>query len=213
MKAYIFDLDGTLLDSMGIWEQIDIDFLAKRDITVPHDYIEKIAAMSPTEVARYTIDRFGLPDSVEGLIAEWDNMAAYAYGHTIPMKPYAREYLHALRERGARLAIATSLSSALYEPALKNHCLASMFDVICSTNEVGCGKTNPDVFLLAARKLGVRPEDCCVFEDIPEAIQSAKQVGMTVYGVYDEASKQQWTYIQQIADGALYDFSAAPLPT
>ncbi len=212
MKAYIFDLDGTLLDSLWIWDQIDVDFLKKRGIEVPPDYIDAIYSMSFPESAEYTISRFGLPDKADDLMREWNDMAAYAYGNTIPLKPYAREYLHALKEKGVKLGVATSLPVVLYEPALKNNGLYELFDVICSSDEAACGKTKPDIFLLAARKLGVDPRDCIVFEDNPQAMQSAKQAGMTVYGIYDETSKEQWQMITRIADGTLYDFKDAPLP-
>lgn len=212
MKSYIFDLDGTLLDSMKVWEQIDVDFLTKRGIEVPSDYINAICSRSFPEAAKYTIDRFGLSESTDALLREWNSMAIYAYGHTVSLKPYAKEYLYTLKRRGTNLGIATSLPAVLYEPALRNHGIMRLFDVICSTDEVGYGKTKPDVFLLAASKLGTDPKDCMVFEDILQAILSAKLAGMTVYGVYDESSKEHWTLIQQIADGVLYDFNDAPLP-
>ncbi|HBD85883.1 MAG TPA: HAD family hydrolase [Clostridiales bacterium] len=212
MNAYIFDLDGTLLDSMDVWEQIDIDFLIKRGFEVPPDYINAVCARSFTEAAVYTIERFDLPDSVDDLLREWNGMAVYAYGHTVPLKPYAREYLAALREREFKLGIATSLPAAPYEPALHNHGIIELFDAICSTDEVAYGKTKPDVFLLAARKLGASTAECVVFEDIPQAIRSAKQAGMTVYGIYDESSKAHWALIQEITDGVFYDFRDAPLP-
>lgn len=207
MKAYIFDLDGTLLDSMGIWEQIDVDFLAERGLDVPPDYIDAISSLTFPEAARYTIKRFNLSGSVEDLLSEWNSMAIHAYGNTVLMKPYAKEYLYSIKQKGAKLGIATSLPAELYEPALHNHGIIELFDCICSTDEVPNGKTSPDVFLLAAKKLGISPEECIVFEDIPEAIKSAKLAGMTVYGVYDEASKEHWRLIKEIADGIIYDFA------
>ena len=212
MKAYIFDLDGTLLDSMGVWEQIDVDFLSKRGLDVPEDYINEICSRSFPEAAKYTIERFNLPDSVDDLLNEWNAMAAYAYGHTVPLKPNALEYLTALKNQGAKLAIATSLPAALYEPALQNHGIMDLFDVVCSTDEVAYGKTRPDVFILTAQKLCVPPEMCIVFEDIVQAMQSAKQAGMTVYGVFDQSSSEQWETIKKTADGVIYDFNDAPLP-
>ena len=212
MRAYIFDLDGTLLDSMGVWAHIDAAFLSERGLDVPEDYIDAVSARSFPEAARYTLERFGLPDSVDALLREWNAMAAHAYGHTVPLKPNALAYLTALKGRGARLAIATSLPAALYVPALENHGITGLFDVICSTDEVSCGKTHPDVFLLTARRLGVPPEACVVFEDILEAVQSAKRAGMTVYGVYDAASSVQWKHIEKEADGVIYDFRDGPLP-
>ena len=211
MKAYIFDLDGTLLDSMGVWLNIDTEFLKKRGFAVPDGYFDKISSMSFSQTAAYTIERFGLPDTVDGLLQEWSDMAAYAYGHTVRMKPHAKEYLLALRKRGAKLAIATSAIPELCELALRSHGIYDWFDVICNSNEVGCGKSRPDVFLLAAQKLGVDPRDCVVFEDILDAVKSAKSVGMIVCGIYDKASECDWDTIRGMADYAILDFSDVPV--
>ena len=212
MKAYVFDLDGTLLDSMRLWEQIDLEFLNKRGLEVPADYIDAICSRSFPEAAAYTIERFGLSESVEDLLKEWQDMAAYAYGNTVEVKPNAREYLHELKKRGMLLAVATSLPASLYEPTLRNHDIYSLFDVICSTAEVSHGKTRPDIFYHVASKLGVSTSDCVMFEDIQDAIMSAKTAGMTVYAVYDEVSKSQWEETKKLADGAILDFKDAPLP-
>ena len=211
-KAYIFDLDGTLLDSMHVWKNLDIEFLQKRGLGTPNDYQKAVATMNLSEAAAYTIQRFGLSDTPESLMREWDDMMAYAYGHTVQMKPYAKEYLLKLRERGVKMAIATSSSPELYEGALSNHGIYDLFQVICNSDEAGYGKSRPDVFLLTAKKLGVSPGDCLVFEDILVAIKSAKSIGMTVYGVYDEASKNDWEEIKKTADGFITDFRDAPLP-
>ena len=212
MNAYIFDLDGTLLDSMNVWEQIDVDFLSKRGFDVPEDYFDAVGSLSFQEAAEYTIERFNLPDTVDNLLVEWNSMAVYAYVNTVPLKPNALEYLTALKNRGAKLAIATSLPAALYEPVLRNHGIMELFDVVCSTDEVTHGKTRPDVFILAAQRLGVAPEMCVVFEDILQAMQSARRAGMTVYGVYDDSSSEHWEAIKKTADGVIYDFKDAPIP-
>jgi HAD superfamily hydrolase (TIGR01509 family) len=205
-KAYIFDLDGTLLDSMSVWADVDIAFLTKRGIPPPDDYADAISSMSFTECARYTIERFGLNDSVEDLLREWNESAKLAYADTVQMKPYAKEYLRLLRERDAKLAIATSTLPELCRLALSKHGISDWFDVICNSDEVGCGKSRPDIFLLCADRLGVTPVDCAVFEDILPAVKSAKSVGMTVYGVYDESSRSDWEEIRRIADYAVLDF-------
>jgi len=211
MKAYIFDLDGTLLDSMGVWLNIDIEFFKKRGLAVPDDYFDKISSMGFSQIAAYTIERFGLPDTVESLLQEWSDMAAYAYGHTVQMKPHAKEFILALRERGTKLAIATSAIPELCELALRSHGIYDLFSVICNSNEVGCGKSQPDVFLLAAQRLGVNPCDCVVFEDILDAVKSAKSVGMIVCGMYDKASESDWDMIRAMADYAILDFRDAPV--
>ncbi|MDR2610123.1 MAG: HAD-IA family hydrolase [Clostridiales Family XIII bacterium] len=139
-------------------------------------------------------------------------MAAYAYGNTVPLKPSAREYLLALKARGAKLGVATGLPAELFVPALRRHGIMDLFDAVCSTDEVAHGKTKPDIFLFTAGRLGISPAACIVFEDTLEAIKSARQAGMTVYGVYDEASKGDWPRIEAIADGVIFDFKDAPLP-
>jgi len=196
---------------MGVWDQIDIDFLAKRGIELPSDYMNAISSMTYHEAAVYTIKRFSLQDSVDGLKREWNDMAAYAYGNTVRMKPYAKEYLTALRERGAKLAIATSLFPELCDPVLRNNGIGNLFHAVCNTNELGCGKSRPDVFLLAAEKIGVKPEDCLVFEDILAAVKSAKSAGMGVCAVYDKTSENDWAEIKKTADYAIVDFRDAPL--
>jgi HAD superfamily hydrolase (TIGR01509 family) len=210
-KAYIFDLDGTLLDSMGVWGQIDIDFLAQRGVAVPPDYMDAISSMTFRETAAYTIKRFALSDSIDGLMREWNDMAAYAYGNTVKMKPSAKEYLTTLKERGAKLAVATTLSAELCAPVLLNNGIDNLFDTICRTDEAGQGKSLPGVFLLAAKRTGVSPDECLVFEDILVAVKSAKVAGMDVCAVYDKAAENDWEQMKKTADYAIVDFHDAPL--
>ena len=108
-KGAIFDLDGTLLDSMGVWDQVDVDFLAKRGFEVPDDYMQKVAAMQFRQIAEYTIARFNLSDTPGELMEEWDHMARVMYSTVVEAKPHAREYLAMLKASGAKLSVATSL--------------------------------------------------------------------------------------------------------
>lgn len=210
-KAAIFDLDGTLLDSMGVWDQVDIDFLSKRGIEVPADYMGKVAAMQFRQIAEYTIARFGLPDTPEALMQEWDDMARVAYSTVVEAKPHAVEYLSYLKRSGAKLAVATSLPPALREPAMKHVGIFDYFDQIVSVDDANnVGKDRPDVFLLAAGRLGVVPEQCTVFEDLLVAMRSAKSVGMRVWAIHDDSSDGDWPDICGLADGVLFDFSEAP---
>ena len=211
-KVYIFDLDGTLFDSMDLWEKVDAAFFSKRGIDMPPDYTKTVIAMDMRETAAYTIERFGLCEDADDMVREWIEAAAYAYGHTVHMKPHAREYLRALREAGVVMAIATSLTADLYEPALRANGIMDCFDAFISTTQTPYGKSKPDVYLMAAEALNTEPRDCIVFEDILTAIRSAKGAGMTVYAIYDSASGGDWEQMVIEADGAYRDFHDVPLP-
>lgn len=121
IKAAIFDLDGTLLDSTGIWRRIDEAFLGKRGLAVPDDYFFAVSTMNLTQGAAYTIQRFGLSESESDVIAEWHTMASCAYAQTIPMKPGAAPFLRLLSGHGIKLALATASPPDYYIPALNAH--------------------------------------------------------------------------------------------
>lgn len=206
-KAAIFDLDGTLLDSMWVWEKIDIDFLAKRDLTVPDKYIAEISSKSFKEAAEYTINLFGLEEDVEDIIEEWNRMAIDMYRHHVPLKPHAKEYLFFLKENGIKLGTATALPKELYEPVLRKNGIYEFFDAFSSTHEVGYGKENPDVYLLAAKKLKSSPNCCIAFEDTMSGIKGILAAGMRPYGVYDKYSQHEQAQIQELSKRYIYSFA------
>jgi HAD superfamily hydrolase (TIGR01509 family) len=210
MKAHIFDLDGTLIDSMGLWENIDKTFFERRGITLPDDYgeyVKKITPLSPMETAAYAIKHFNLSDTPEEVCREWNEMAYEIYSSKLPMKAGAKKYLQTLRAAGAKMAVATSSPKELCIPALRHHGIEGFFDAVCLSEETGFGKTRPDVFLLAAKRLGAAPADCIVYEDSFTAVKTAKGAGMAVYAVYDGASGADWEGIRQIADRTFHDFA------
>lgn len=211
-KAAIFDLDGTLLDSMHVWTDVDNEFLHNRGLDVPADYAESIAHLSFEGCAEYTIRRFGLPDSPQDLMDEWNRMAFDAYATIVPLKPHAEEYLRHLKSSGTKLAVATSLPPRFREAVLRRLGVYNLFDAFSSVDDVNnVGKDRPDVYLHAAAQIGVVPTCCTVFEDILVGIRVAKSVGMRAWAMYDASSKNQWRQITAIADGVMHDFSDAPL--
>ncbi|KAA8826422.1 HAD family phosphatase [Bifidobacterium reuteri] len=211
VKAAIFDLDGTLLDSMGVWNQIDIDFLGRRGIAVPDDYMSTVASMQFRQIAEYTIARFALQETPEQVMAEWDEMAHAAYATQVMPKAGAIAYLNELKRSGVKLGVATTLLPKLREAALAHLGIAECFDAVVSVDDAGgVGKSKPDVYLLAARRLGAEPSDCIVFEDLLVGIRSAKSAGMRVWAMYDDSSSADWHEIERIADGAIHDFHEAP---
>lgn len=211
-EASIFDLDGTLLNSMDVWKKIDIAFLSKRGLPVPPDYVTEICSRSFEEAAQYTIKLFGLKETVPAIIKEWNIMAVNEYAKNVRLMPYAHEYLLRLKALHVMLAVATGLPEELFKPCLINNGIYDLFDILCSTDQVKRGKEFPDIFLFASSRLETPPQKCIVFEDVLPAIKSAKHAGMITYGVYDKYSAHHESEIRAITDGFLYDFSNAPIP-
>lgn len=211
IRAAIFDLDGTLLDSMGVWERVDVEFLGRRGIAVPRDYGDSIRAMNLEEGAAYTIRRFGLAETVDELTGEWLSMVEQEYRYRVGLTDYASEYLTALKRAGIRLAAATCSRMEIIAPCLERNGIFPLFDAVVTAEMAGCGKERPDIFLLAAGLLGVEPGECVVFDDALSAIRSAKAAGMTAYGVYDITSAHRREEMEKIADGYLMSLRDAPV--
>jgi len=205
-EGALFDLDGTLLDSMWLWEKIDEEFLSRRGIKVPPDYFHTIAPMTFRETAEYTRERFHLDEPPEEIMAEWNAMARDAYAYKVPLKPYAKEYLQYLKGKGVRLGTATSLPDILSEPALKRLGIYHLFDAFTSTDEVNRGKSRPDLYILGVSKLGVPPEKCVVFEDTLEGIKGVLAAGMKPCGVYDEHYASSQEDMKKLCEAYIYNF-------
>lgn len=207
IKAVIFDLDGTLIDSMYVWRKIDVDFLAERGLEVPTDYEQAIKTMHFETAAEYTIARFGFKESPREIMSIWLNMALNEYAHNVRLKNNAKEFLQRLRTLDIKIGIATSSKPVLAEHVLKNNGIYDYFDTICCTSEVGMDKRHPDIYLLTAERLGVKPEECVVFEDIIDGINGARLAGMKTIAVYDEGSAEDIETLKAIADKYIYSFT------
>lgn len=199
-KAVLFDLDGTLVDSMWVWSQIDIDYLGSYGFSVPEELQRIVEGMGFTEVAVYFKERFSIPDSIEKIKRIWQEMAMDKYCHSVPVKPGVKSLLPFLKEKGIRMAVASSNDAALIEACLKANGIREYFDAVITACEVKKGKPAPDVYLEAARRLHVLPEECLVFEDIIPGIQAGKNAGMEVCAVHDTYSIPQEKEKRQTAD-------------
>jgi HAD superfamily hydrolase (TIGR01509 family) len=206
MKGAIFDLDGTLLDSMGVWQEVDKMFFAKRFIVMPDDYIAAITPLGYRATAEYTIKRFSLNETPEALMEEWRQSAADAYANRVMLKPGARKFLEKLKAGGVMLAVATASDPVFYESTLKRFGILDWFHNITLTAEVPRGKGNPDVYLRCAEKMGLRPNECTVFEDIYEGISAAKSAGFKTVAVYEPASANK-DLIRKTADRIIFNFN------
>lgn len=205
--AAIFDMDGTIVDSLGIWSKIDEEFLEKkRGIKVPEDYVREIAVMNFMETAQYTIKRFKLNDTPHALMEEWTEMAVHEYSHNLFLKDGVTDFFHKLKKSNKKIALCTSSPEIFYKPFLINNGVYNMFDAFSDTNEAGVGKNSTKVYLLAAQKCKTTPEKCIVFEDVLEAAKSAKKAKMKVCGVYDERSKAHKDEMKKLCDYYIENF-------
>lgn len=207
IKAAIFDLDGTLVDSMWVWEQIDIDYLANKGHSVPNNLKDKINHLSFIQVAEYFKKTFNIEQSPEQIITEWNSMALDFYLNKVMLKSGALKFLQKLKENNIKIGLATSNSKPLLEATLKSNGIYHMFDSITTTDEVDKGKNNPDVYLLAASKLNVSPTDCVVFEDIVQAVKGAKLANMKVVAVFDKSAEYQKEDLIKLADKYIIDYT------
>lgn len=203
-QAAIFDLDGTILDSMWVWKKIDADFLASFGYPITQDYTDAMKAMTWEDGARYTIDRYHLPKTPEEVFQIWMDMSHDCYRTKVTLKSGAKAYLDELHAQGVPMAIATSMCPMEnIELVLSANGIRDYFQNITHSSEVTKNKSHPDIYLLAAERLGVKPQDTAVFEDILPAIQGAKAGGFQTVAIYDDISENDWEQITSIATHAV----------
>lgn len=209
-EGAVFDLDGTLIDSMEIWREIDEEFFARRNMAVPAHYQENIAHLGFRDVAAYTIRNYLPSEKEENVIAEWNAMCREKYsakGSGRYFKEGAVEFLRFLSARGVRMCVATASSPELFAPVLREGGVYGLFSGFLTVEDVKKNKSFPDIFLLAAGKTGAAPEKCVAFEDSLTALLAAKRAGLQTVAVYDASSEAQVPRLKQEADAFVYTFS------
>lgn len=206
IDAIIFDLDGSLVDSMWMWHEIDREYLGRFGIDLPKNLQAEIEGMSFSETAVYFKNRFDIPDSLEQMKVDWNQMAWDKYTNDVPLKPGVREFLKSCKENNIKLGIATSNSRELVDNIANVHGLNDYFNCIMTACEVSKGKPAPDIYLAVAEKLQVKPDRCLVFEDIIPGIMAGKNAGMHVCAVEDEYSINDKQSKLELADYYIDDF-------
>lgn len=181
----LFDFDGTLVDSNGVWEEIDLEFLGRRGLAPTRAYSDAVGHSIFPLAARFTRDYYHLDLTPEEIMGQWMDLAREAYAHQVPLKPGAREFLEQCRKRGERMALLTACVRELCQAALARHSLAPYFDQILFVEDLGITKQDPGAFPLLLERLGARPDQCVMYEDSPGACAAARAAGLEVVGVYD----------------------------
>ncbi|MBQ6090817.1 MAG: HAD family phosphatase [Lachnospiraceae bacterium] len=206
INAVIFDLDGTLIDSMWMWKQIDIDYLASKGKPFPPNLQDTISGMSFSETAVYFKETFGIEDDLDTIKKCWNDMAWEMYSTRVTLKEGALEFLKYLKERGIKTGIATSNSNELAFMVTKRLGIDAYIDEIHTACEVEKGKPSPDIYLFVAETLGVDPSECLVFEDVLRGVIAGLRAGMRVCAFYDPASAYEDEEKREAANCYLHSF-------
>ena len=206
-KYAIFDMDGTLIDSMVFWKNLATEYLTSKGILqIPADILEQIKPMTMSESAALFRREFGLTGDVE---AQMNEMMEDHYRNDIPLKPGAWEYLENLHRQGVRMCGASATAEHLMESCLTRLGVRQYFEFLLSCETVGAGKRSPLVYQEAARRLGAVPGQIAVYEDALYAVQTAKAAGFHVVGVYDDSAADSWQAIEQESDEVILNWEEA----
>lgn len=203
----IFDMDGTLIDSMVFWKNLASEYLYSKGVTqIPADILERIKPMTMSESAALFRQEFRLSGDPE---EEMNAMMDAHYRNDIPLKPGVERYLQTLHSRGVRMCVASATAEHLMEACLSRLGVRDCFEFLLSCESVGAGKSSPLVYHVCAERLGAVPAEIGVFEDALYAVQTAKAAGFHVVGVYDDSSAKNWKTIENYADDVIVNWEEA----
>lgn len=205
----IFDLDGTLLDSMPAWQDLGSRYLRSKKISPPENLRQILGSLTMEEAAVYFQQAFGVSGTVPEIVEEAYGLMRREYEEEIPSKPGIRMFLERMRESGIKMCVATASNAALAASALKRLGLYEYFAFILDCEESGSGKNSPAIYDQAAYRMGGSRENTLVFEDALHAIVTAREAGYYVVGVSDPAQKGQEEEIRKNSHFYLTDYETA----
>ncbi len=203
-KGAIFDMDGTLLDSMFLWDIACNKYLTDRQITPEDNLAEKFKTMTLTEAAHYYRERYGITDSVEKICDDINAMIHYAYTHDVVEKPGALNFVKSLYEKGVKLYVASATDTALVKDAFTHAGLIRYFDGFLSTQDTGISKRDSHIYDLAVQKMGLTKNEVHIFEDSFFAIKTCVDAGYRVTAMDDISSKDDVEQIKSMVDRYIY---------
>lgn len=200
MEGAIFDMDGTLLDSMAMWKNIGSSYVKMKGKIPAPDLDEVIKTMSFAESACYIKKHYQFDEAIEAMMDEVNQMVKENYQGRIQGKPFVKEFLESLKNKGIPMCVATATDESLVRVCLQRLELLHYFQEIFTCTKVGAGKEQPDIYEAALERLGTQKEKTFVFEDVLHAVRTAKRAGFPVAALYDESSGRDWEEIKGLAD-------------
>ena len=207
MKKYLFDFDGTLVDSMPAYVGVMMRILDENNITYDKSIVKIITPLGYIGTAKYYREALGVKVPEDELIATMHAYAKDEYTYNIPAKNNVISILQALKARGADLNVLTASPHAALDPCLKRLGIYELFTNVWSCEDFGTTKSDPEIYRMAAKKMGVGVSDVLFLDDNYNADKTAKSAGMKVCGVYDDSSAEYIDEIKSVADHYIYDFS------
>lgn len=203
----IFDMDGTLIDSMGFWKNLASEYLHSKGVQqIPEDLMERIKPMTMSESAALFQREFGVTGNPE---AEMNAIMNEHYRNDIPLKSGVKDYLQHLQDKGVRMCVASATAEPLMETCLVRLGVREYFEFLLSCEAVGAGKNSPLVYHASAKQLHAQPEEIAVYEDALYAVRTAKNAGYYVVAVYDSSAAHHWDTVRSIADRSILTWEEA----
>ena len=209
IKAIIFDLDGTLLDSLLIWDNIAANFLKRQGVIYPENIQEIITPMSYSEAAAYFINDLGVKLSPPEIFSTINQMVEDQYKYYLQLKPFAMEFLEKAKAKNYQMTIATSSDHELTRQALKRLLILDYFQFILTCEDIGKSKSSPEIYLSSAESLGYKPREIIVFEDALHCVKTVKQAGFQTAAIFDPHWQEDIEDIKKHTDYFFQSFKEA----
>lgn len=200
MGNIIFDMDGTLLDSMGMWENLGSIYLTKKGIIPPADLKEVIENKTLEEAAEYFIVKLGIEGTVKEVVQEILSLIRDKYYNELQLKPGVKKYVLSEYEKGSNMCILTTSDRELAIAAMERTGIGLCFKEIFTAETLGLSKRGPEIFLKTCELMGFEPSNTVVYEDALYAVKAAKAAGCHVGAVYDHMNRNDWDEIKKLAD-------------